>query len=122
MAAFAPSRPTLAVGLLTFAVAIALGMAGRYVLVENIPLAHACEAGGQSFTCTARLAILLGFRTPGPAALAVLLGLWTLWRPSPAALVATLAAAGLLLFLFNAWPAGLVLVLAILSLARPARA
>lgn len=122
MAAFAPSVRTLAAVVVAFAAAVALGLAGRYALVENIPLAHACEAGAESLTCSLRLAVVNGFRSLGPAALAVFLGAWTLWRPSAAGLVVTVAAAGLLLFLFNAWPAGLALVLALLSLARPARA
>jgi len=68
-----------------------------------------------------RGAVNEGFRTLVPGLVAVVLGLWCLWRPGAPALLATAAVAGLALLLFNAWPAALALTLALLSLARPAR-
>lgn len=122
MTAFVPSRGTLVAGVVALAAALAVAWAARYVLVENTPLGHACEAGESSFRCTVRFAVNEGFRTIVPGVLAVAAGTWCLWRPGPLPFVATLALAGLGLLLFNAWPAGLALVLAILALARPVRA
>lgn len=122
MAAFRPGFRLVAATALAFAAAFALAAAARYGLIENTPLGHACEAGEASFRCTVRTAINEGFRTDVPGVLAAAAALWLLWRPSAAALLVTALLAGLALELFNAWPAGLALVLAAFSAARPARA
>jgi hypothetical protein len=120
--AYLPSPPTMIATLAAFALALAAGAAARYGLVENTPLGHACEAGAESFACTVRFAVNEGFRTLVPGLVAVALGLWCLWRPGPLPLVLTALAAGLGLLLFNAWPSAFALTLALLTLARPARA
>lgn len=122
MTAFVPSRGTLVAGVVALSAALAVAWAARYGLVENTPLGHACEAGESSFLCSVRFAVNEGFRTIVPGLLTVAAGAWCLWRPGPLPFVATLALAGFGLLLFNAWPAGLALVLAILALARPVRA
>ena len=116
MASFTPSRAALASGVVVLAAAFAL----RLGLVDNATIGHACEAGDPSLVCGVRLAVHDGFRSLAPGFAAVLAGLWCLWRPRAAAVVLTLALAGLGLFLFNAWPAGLALTLLLLSLGRPA--
>lgn len=120
--AYLPSPITAVATLAAFALALAVAAAARYGLVENTPLGHACEAGATSLACTVRYAVNEGFRTLVPGVVAVVLGLWCLWRPGPLPLVLTALAAGLGLMLFNAWPAALALTLALLTLARPARA
>ena len=120
--AYLPSPLTMIATLAAFAAALAAAAAARYGLVENTPLGHACEAGATSLACTVRHAVNEGFRTLVPGLVAIGLGLWSLWRPGPLPLVLTALAAGLGLMLFNAWPAAFALTLALLSLARPARA
>lgn len=120
--AYVPTPLTVVTAVAAFAVALAAASAARYGLVENTPLGHACEAGATSLACTVRFAINEGFRTLVPGIVAVLLGLWCLWRPGALSLTLTAAAAGLGLMLFNAWPSALALTLTLLTLARPARA
>jgi hypothetical protein len=122
MPAFTPSARTLAAGLAGFLAALALSYAGRYGLVENMDLGHACDAGDGSFGCRVRMAVFLVFRTDWPGLLAVAAALWCVWRPGPAPFVAALALAGACLMLFNTWAAGLALAVTALALARPARA
>ncbi len=120
--AYLPSPLTMIAALVAFAAALGVAAVARYGLVENTPLGHACEAGATSLTCTVRYAVNEGFRTLVPGIVAVMLGLWCLWRPGPLPLVLTALVAGLGLMLFNAWPSALALTLALLTLARPARA
>jgi hypothetical protein len=119
MAAFRPGLRLVATAVAAFAAAFALAAAARYGLIENTPLGHAREAGEASFRCTVRTAINEGFRTDVPGFLAAAAALWLLWRPSAVPLIATAVLAGLSLQLFNAWPAGLALVLAAFATARP---
>lgn len=120
-AAFDLGRRGAAAAVAAFAAALAAAVWLRYGLIENTPLGHACEAGAGTVLCTVRALINDGFRTDWPGFAAVAAALWLLWRPSIAALVATALLAGLALELFNAWPAGLALVLAAFATARPAR-
>lgn len=120
--AYLPSPLTMIATLAAFAAALAAAAAARYGLVENTPLGHACEAGATSLACTVRFAVNEGFRTLVPGVVTMALGLWCLWRPGALPLVLTALAAGLGLMLFNAWPSAFALTLALLSLARPARA
>ena len=87
--AYLPSPLTMIATLAAFAAALAAAAAARYGLVENTPLGHACEAGATSLACTVRYAVNEGFRTLVPGIVAVVLGLWCLWRPGPLPLVLT---------------------------------
>ncbi len=106
------------------ATAVALGAAIwlRYGLIDVTAIAQACEAGERSLTCAVRFGFNSGFRTVVPGLVAVLIGLFALVRPSVAAFGLTFVAAALCLVLFNAWPGGLAVTLALLSLARSAPA
>lgn len=110
----------LAIGL---AAVVALGAALwlRYGLIDVTEIAQSCEAGEASLRCTVRMVFNQGFRTVFPGIVAVLIGLYTLVRPSVLLFGATIAAAAVCIVLFSAWPAGLAFTLALLSLARPAR-
>lgn len=122
MASFSPSRSSVAAGVAAFVVAAAVAVGARYGLVDNTLIGQACEAGEQSLRCEVRLAIHDGFRSMVPGFAAIAAGLWCLWRPTVAKLLLTVTLAGLCLFLFNAWPAGLALTLVLVSLGRPAPA
>lgn len=121
MASFSPSRSSVAAGVAAFVVAAAVAVGARYGLVDSTVIGQACEAGEESLRCEVRLAINDGFRSLVPGFAAIVAGLWCLWRPTAAAMLVTLLVAGLCLFLFNAWPAGLAVTLVLLSLGRPAR-
>ena len=92
----------------------------RYMAIENLNVELACQAGLQTWLCTAfRISIVFfNHEIFGWAALA--LALLNLMRPSLILTALALAAAGFGVVLHNADLAGLALGLVILSLARPA--
>jgi len=94
----------------------------RYMALENVNVSLACQAGLQTWLCTAfRLIIpLYQYGVFGTAAL--LVALINLARPSIVLMAAGLAIAGFGVVLHNADLSALAAGLLILSLARPAPA
>ena len=113
------SRQTLwlvGIGLLSLGYALYL----RYLVIENVPIGLACDAGAQTLTCLSRRVGLMfdengvyGWVAAGAAVL-------TFIRPAVVWFAIALAAAALGVVLHNAGLAGFAAALLILSLARPA--
>jgi hypothetical protein len=92
----------------------------RYALIENTPLALACEAGEESVACTMRLASIPLFTWNVFGLVAVSAAVAQLWRPNTIVFGITLVFALLGLVLYNNRLAALAVALLVLSLARPA--
>ena len=94
----------------------------RYMAIENLNTELACQAGLQTWLCTAfRVSIVFfNYNVFGFAALGA--ALLNLWRPSLLWTSLALAAAGFGLVLHNADLSALAAGVLILSLARPASA
>ena len=94
----------------------------RYMAIENVTVELACQAGLDTWLCSAfRLSIMFfNHGVFGEAALAV--ALLNLIRPSIVLMSVALAAAGFGVVLHNADLAALAAAVLILSLARPAPA
>jgi len=108
----------LAVGFLSLGEALYL----RYLAIENSTVSLACQAGLDTWLCTAfRLTIVLfTYQVFGGAALAA--ALLNLLRPSVVLVAVALAAAAFGIVLHNADLSALAAGLLMLSLARPAPA
>ncbi len=92
----------------------------RYMAIENANVSLACHAGLNTWLCsTFRLAIVL-FTYQVFGALALIVALLNLIRPSPALAALALAAIGFGLVLHNEDLSALAAAALILSLARPA--
>lgn len=106
----------LAVGLLALGYALYL----RYRAIEYTPVGLACQAGAQTWLCSARAAatFLFGHSVFGWTALAA--AALHLLRPSVAALALALGAAGFGIVLYNVNLSALAVALLILAFARPA--
>lgn len=110
-------------GLLTVGfLAVGQALYIRYMAIENLNTELACQAGLQSWLCTAfRISIVFfNHEVFGWAALG--LALLNLIRPSVALIALALAAAGFGIVLHNADLSALAAGVLILSLARPAPA
>jgi hypothetical protein len=94
----------------------------RYMAIENLNTELACQAGLQTWLCTAfRVSILFfNYNVFGWTALAA--ALLNLWRPSLLWTSLALAAAGFGVVLHNADLSALAAGVLMLSLARPASA
>jgi hypothetical protein len=94
----------------------------RYMAIENLNTELACQAGLQTWLCTAfRVSIVFfNYNVFGFAALGA--ALLNLWRPSLLWTSLALAAAGFGVVLHNADLSALAAGVLILSLARPASA
>jgi hypothetical protein len=92
----------------------------RYLVIENAPVELACQAGLNTWLCSAfRLSVaFFNHGVFGEVALAA--ALLNLLRPSIVLMSVALAAAGFGVVLHNADLAALAVALLILSLARPA--
>jgi len=92
----------------------------RYMAVENVPVALACQDGLQTWLCsTWRLTItLFTYQVFGTAALVI--AVLNLIRPSIALVSLALVASGFGIVLHNTDLAALALAALVLSLARPA--
>lgn len=94
----------------------------RYMAIENVNVELACQAGLQTWLCSAfRLSIVL-FNDQVFGGVALLAALLNLIRPSIALVTVALAAAAFGVVLHNADLSALAAGLLILSLARPAPA
>jgi hypothetical protein len=92
----------------------------RYMAIENVNVALACQAGLRTYLCsTFRLAIVL-FNHEAFGGVALVAAVLNLLRPSIVLVALTLAAAGFGLVLHNADLSALAAGLLIFSLARPA--
>ena len=103
------------VGLVSLGYALYL----RYLVIENVPVGLACDAGAQTLICLSRR-VGLAFDEYGvygwvAAGAAVL----TFIRPTVLWFAIALAASGLGVVLHNAGLAGFAIALLVLSLARP---
>jgi len=92
----------------------------RYGIIQNTPLGLACEGGGESLTCTIRLAAILMFTWEVFGWGAVAAALVQLWRPNIIAFGITVVLAALGLVLYNTRLSALAVALLVLSLARAA--
>ncbi len=91
----------------------------RYLAIENAPVALACQAGQQTWLCTAFRVTIALFNHSVFGWVALGAALLNLLRPSLVLVALALAAAGFGLVLHNADLAGLAVALLIVSLARP---
>ncbi len=94
----------------------------RYMAIENLNTELACQAGLQTWLCTAFRISILFFNHEVFGWIALGAALFNLWRPSLIAASLALAAAGFGIVLHNAGLSALAAGLLILSLARPASA
>jgi hypothetical protein len=120
---FRPSgRAALILSLLA-AGAVGVALYLRYGIIQNTPIGLACEAGEQSFTCTARLAAIHLFVRSIFGWTAVVAALYQLWRPNVVVFGIALISAGFGLVLYNTRLSALAVALLVLSFARawPAR-
>jgi len=110
-----------------FAVLAALGVCAlgyalylRYLVIENVPVGLACDAGAQTFTCLSRkVAIAFGDHDVF-GRVAVGFAALTLLRPTVLLFAIALVAAAFGVVLHNAGLAGVGAGLLVLSFARPA--
>lgn len=119
---FLPTARQLNILLIVGFLAIGEALYLRYLAIEYAPVSLACQAGLNTWLCSAfRLVIrLYNHNVFGWVALVV--ALLNLVRPSIVLMVVALAASGFGLVLHNANLSGLAVALLILSLARPAPA
>ncbi len=94
----------------------------RYMAIENLNTELACQAGLQTWLCTAFRISILFFNHEVFGWVALGAALFNLWRPSLITASLALAAAGFGIVLHNADLSALAAGLLILSLARPASA
>lgn len=92
----------------------------RYGLIQNTPIGLACDAGEESFTCMARLAVILLFVRNVFGWTALVAAIVQLICPNRIALSIGLVAAALGLVLYNLRLSALAVALLVLSLARAA--
>ena len=94
----------------------------RYMAIENLNTELACQAGLQSWLCTAFRISIVFFNNNVFGWTALGAALLNLWRPSLLSTSLALAAAGFGVVLHNADLSALAAGVLILSLARPASA
>jgi DNA-binding LytR/AlgR family response regulator len=101
-------------------VLLALGLALflRYRIIQNTPIGLACEAGEESLTCTARLAVILLFVRDAFGWTALGAAMVQLIRPNRVTFAIGLVAGALGLVLYNLRLSALAVALLLLSLAR----
>jgi hypothetical protein len=100
--------------------ALSFALFFRYGLIQNTPIGLACDAGEESFTCMARLAVILLFVRNVFGWTALVAAIVQLIRPNRIALGIGLVAAALGLVLYNLRLSALAVALLVLSLARAA--
>jgi hypothetical protein len=103
---------------------LALGYAMylRYLVVEQPSVGLACEAGLQTWLCSARRLAIALFTQSVFGWLALTAAMLNLARPHLFLLAVALAASGFGIVLYNVALSALAVALMILSLARPVRA
>ena len=108
----------MAVGFVSVGYAIYL----RYLAIEMSTVTLACDAGLQSYLCTARQVATYLFRNSVFGIVALVIAELNLMRPSIVLLTGGVAAAGLGIVLYNVGLSGIAIALLILGFARPAPA
>ena len=108
----------MAVGFVSVGYAIYL----RYLAIEMSTVTLACDAGLQSYLCTARQVTTYLFRNSVFGIVALVIAALNLMRPSIVLLTGGVAAAGLGIVLYNVGLSGIAIALLILGFARPAPA
>ena len=108
----------LIVGFLTVGYALYL----RYLVIEDSPVALACDAGLQTMACEARKLATHLFKNSVFGIVAAIIAVLNLIRPSIVLLTGGLIAAGLGIVLYNVALSGVAIGLLILGFARPAPA
>jgi hypothetical protein len=108
----------LVVGFLSVGYALYL----RYFAVEFSPVALACDAGLPALLCKTRILITALFRNEVFGAVALVIAVLHLIRPSIVLLTLGLIAAGFGIVLYNIGLSGTAIALLILGFARPAPA
>jgi hypothetical protein len=106
----------VAVGLLGFGYAIYL----RYMVLENVPVGLACDAGQQTWLCLSRRIAGTLDNNGAFGWIALAAGIIAFIRPGVVFLSVALVATALGLVLHNAGLAGIAGGLVVLSFARPA--
>jgi hypothetical protein len=94
----------------------------RYLAIEHVPVALACQDGLNTWLCTTFKAVIVLYSKSVFGWIALAAASLNLLRPSIVLMTVAIAAAGMGLVLHNAALAGLAAGLLILSLARPAPA
>jgi hypothetical protein len=94
----------------------------RYLVIENSPVALACDAGLQTMACKARALATVLFKNSVFGIVAVVIATLHVVRPSIVLLTGGLIAAGLGIVLYNVALSGIAIGLLILGFARPAPA
>ena len=94
----------------------------RYLAIESAPVALACQAGLETWLCSAFRHTITLYNHTVFGWVALIAALLNLFRPSIVLMTVAIATAGMGLVLHNAGLAGLAAALLILSLARPAPA
>jgi hypothetical protein len=108
----------LIVGFVTIGYALYL----RYLAIELSSVALACDAGLQTMVCKMRLLATYLFKNSVFGAVALVIAVLHVMRPSIVLLTAGLVAAGLGIVLYNIQLSGIAIGLLILGFARPAPA
>ena len=94
----------------------------RYLAIEYSPTALACEAGLQTWLCKTRIATIWLFKNSVFGAVAIVVAVLHVIRPSIVLLTAGIVAAGAGIVLYNIGLSGIAIALLILGFARPAPA
>jgi len=94
----------------------------RYLAIEHAPVSLACQAGQNTWLCTAFHLAIAAYNNSVFGWVAVIAAALNMVRPSIVLMTVAIAAVGMGLVLHNAGLAGLAAGLLILSLARPAPA
>ena len=94
----------------------------RYLAIEYSPMALACDAGLQTMLCKSRAVATALFKNSVFGAVALVIAVLHVIRPSIVLLTGGLIAAGLGIVLYNIALSGLAIGLLILGFARPAPA
>jgi hypothetical protein len=116
---FLPSRRAAAILTVLGLAALGTALYLRYFIIQNSAIGVACEAGEVSFTCKARLAVILMFVQDCFGWTAVIAAGVQLWRPNIVAFGTGVIFALLGLVLYNNRASALAIALLVLSLARP---
>ena len=119
-ALFRPSKSETAVLAVLGLAVLSVALFFRYAVIQNTPLALACEAGEASLVCTIRLGIILLFTWNVFGWGALIAAAVQFWRPNTTAFGIGLLLALLGLVLYNTRLAALAIALLVLSLARSA--
>jgi hypothetical protein len=116
---FLPSRREAAILAVLGLAALSTALFLRYSIIQNAGIGVACEAGEESLTCKARLAVILMFVQGSFGWVAMIAAGVQLWKPNIVAFGTGLVFALLGLVLYNTRVSALAVALLVLSLARP---